>query len=39
MARKAKEEYEEEYCPSSTHGDYSPSCPQNAPGMSIKDFI
>ena len=30
---------EEEYCPSSTHGDYSPSCPWNAPGMSIKDFI
>lgn len=34
-----EEEYEEEYCPSSTHGDYSPSCPWNAPGMSIKDFI
>lgn len=24
---------------SSTSGDYSPSCPWNAPGMSIKDFI
>ena len=34
-----EEEYEEEYCPSSTNGDYSPSCPWNAPGMSIKDFI
>ena len=27
------------YCPSSTAGDYSPSSPWNAPGMSIKDFI
>ena len=34
-----EEECEEEYCPSSTNGDYSPSCPWNAPGMSIKDFI
>ena len=30
---------EEEYTPSATHGDYSPSCPWNAPGMSINDFI
>ena len=30
---------EDEYCPSSTNGDYSPSSPWNAPGMSIKDFI
>ena len=30
---------EEEYCPSSTAGDYSPSNPWDAPGMSIKDFI
>lgn len=30
---------EEQYCPSSTAGDYSPSSPWNAPGMSIKDFI
>lgn len=29
----------EEYCPSSTNGDYSPSSPWNAPGMSIRDFI
>lgn len=29
----------DEYCPSSTGGDYSPSCPWNAPGMSIRDFI
>lgn len=30
---------EDHYCPSSTCGDYSPSCPWNAPGMSIHDFI
>ena len=30
---------EEEYTPSATHGDYSPSCPWNAPGMSVSDFI
>lgn len=30
---------EKHYCPSSTCGDYSPSCPWNAPGMSIHDFI
>lgn len=33
------EEYEEEYIPSSTNGDYSPSNPWDAPGMSVKDFI
>jgi hypothetical protein len=27
------------YTPSSTYGDYSPSNPWNAPGMSVKDFI
>ena len=27
------------YTPSSTAGDYSPSCPWKAPGMSIRDFI
>ncbi len=38
--RYEKEDEEEtEYCPSSTAGDYSPSCPWNAPGMSIRDFI
>jgi hypothetical protein len=26
-------------CPSATAGDYSPSAPWNAPGMSIHDFI
>lgn len=32
--------YEEEhYTSSSTAGDYSPSCPWNAPGMSVRDFI
>ena len=30
---------EDYYTPSCTAGDYSPSCPWNAPGMSIKDFI
>lgn len=30
---------EEEYIPSSTNGDYGPSNPWDAPGMSIKDFI
>ena len=30
---------EEEYTPSATRGDYSPSNPWDAPGMSIKDFI
>lgn len=35
------EEYEEgeDYCPSSTNRDYSPSNPWDAPGMSIRDFI
>ena len=28
-----------EYCPSSTNGDYSPSNPWDAPGMSMRDFI
>ena len=27
------------YTPSSTNGDYSPSNPWDAPGMSIRDFI
>jgi hypothetical protein len=31
--------YEEEYYPSSTNGDYSPSNPWDAPGMSVRDFI
>lgn len=31
--------YDEPYTPSATAGDYSPSCPWNAPGMSIHDFI
>ena len=29
----------DEYCPSATAGDYSPSSPWNAPGMSVRDFI
>jgi hypothetical protein len=32
-------EDEEGYIRSSTNGDYSPSAPWGAPGMSIKDFI
>lgn len=30
---------DEDYIPSSTNGDYSPSNPWDAPGMSISDFI
>jgi hypothetical protein len=30
---------DEKYCPSSTNGDYSPSHPWDAPGMSMRDFI
>ena len=30
---------DEDYIPSSTSGDYSPSNPWNAPGMSKRDFI
>lgn len=30
---------DENYCKSATAGDYSPSCPWNAEGMSIRDFI
>lgn len=29
----------DEYTPSATAGDYSPSCPWNAPGCSINMFI
>lgn len=29
----------EEYIPSCTAGDYSPSNPWDAPGMSVRDFI
>ena len=32
-------EDDEDYIPSSTNGDYSPSHPWDAPGMSIRDFI
>jgi hypothetical protein len=31
--------FDDEYTPSSTNGDYSPSNPWDAPGMSIRDFI
>ena len=30
---------DDEYMRSSTNGDYSPSTPWNAPGMSVSDFI
>jgi hypothetical protein len=33
------EDDDEDYTPSATNGDYSPSNPWDAPGMSIKDFI
>lgn len=33
------DEDEDEYISSSENGDYSPSNPWDAPGMSIKDFI
>lgn len=29
----------EEYTPSATNGDYGPSNPWDAPGMSVRDFI
>ena len=32
-------EEDEYYTPSATAGDYSPSCPWKAPGMSVRDFI
>lgn len=32
-------EEDELYTPSATHGDYSPSNPWDAPGMSVRDFI
>ena len=34
----AYEEYDE-YVPSAENGDYSPSAPWLAPGMSVRDFI
>ena len=33
------DDYEDDYIPSATAGDYSPSNPWDAPGMSIHDFI
>lgn len=32
-------ESDDDYIPSSENGDYSPSNPWDAPGMSISDFI
>lgn len=37
--RSADEEYDDDYTPSSTNGDYSPSNPWDAPGMKMSDFI
>ena len=34
-----EDEDEEDYTPSSTNGDYSPSNPWDAPGMKMSDFI
>lgn len=36
---KDVEKDENHYTPSSTNGDYGPSNPWDAPGMSIRDFI
>lgn len=33
------DEDDDEYVPSSTNGDYSPSNPWDAPGMNMSDFI
>ena len=33
------DEDDDDYVPSSTNGDYSPSHPWDAPGMKISDFI
>lgn len=30
---------DDDYTPSATRGDYSPSSPWNAPGLSISDFV
>ena len=32
-------DWDDDYIPSSTNGDYSPSNPWDAPGMKISDFI
>ena len=37
--RSESEDDDDEYVPSSTNGDYSPSNPWDAPGMSVSDFI
>ena len=37
--RRDMDRYEYEYCPSASAGDYSPSHPWDAPGMSVRDFI
>lgn len=37
--RYEEETEEERYCPSATAGDYSPSCPWEAPGCSVSMFI
>ena len=40
LARRGYREYDDdEYIPSSTNGDYSPSNPWDAPGMKMSDFI
>ena len=33
------EDEDDEYIPSSENGDYGPSNPWDAPGMSVRDFI
>ena len=36
---ECEEDDDEDYIPSAENGDYSPSHPWDAPGMSVKDFI
>ncbi len=37
--KECDDKYHYHYTPSAENGDYSPSNPWNAPGMSMKDFI
>ncbi len=39
IAQEKKDTEDDEYVPSATRGDYSPSNPWDAPGMSVSDFL
>ena len=39
IEQKVADLIDDEYVPSSTFGDYGPSNPWDAPGMSVRDFI